>query len=127
MKLTLALTVSQKSGLGRVESLGNRQSATCRYAALISHAWLAPSKEASGDKSKIKIVGGSDLCRIARGKWVFTRIEVKRCRLDNEIGSALGSQMDAEKAAGRPVRLVRSRISAKAAKLLFKKLVEGLE
>jgi hypothetical protein len=26
---------------------------------------LAPSLEASGDKSKIKIVGGSDLCRIA--------------------------------------------------------------
>jgi hypothetical protein len=35
---------------------------------------LAPSQEASGDKTKIKIVGGSDLCRIARGKWVFTRI-----------------------------------------------------
>ncbi len=88
---------------------------------------LAPSLEASGDKSKIKIVGGSDLCRIAFWQWVFTRIEVKRCRLDNEIGAALGAQLDAEKAAGRPVRLVRSRISAKAAKLLFKKLVEGLE
>ncbi|NEU75517.1 IS110 family transposase, partial [Hassallia byssoidea VB512170] len=57
----------------------------------------------------------------------FTRIEVKRCRLDNEIGEILGSQLDAEKSQGRPVRLVRSRISAKAAKLLFKKLVEGLE
>jgi hypothetical protein len=67
------------------------------------------------------------LCRIARGKWVFTRIEVKRCRLDNEIGAVLGSQLDAEKAVGRPVRLVRSRISAKAAKLLFRKLVKSLE
>jgi hypothetical protein len=70
---------------------------------------LAPSLEASGDKSKIKIVGGSDLCRIARGKWVFTRIEVKRCRINNEIGKILGARLDAEKAAGRPVRLVRSR------------------
>ena len=61
------------------------------------------------DKSKIKIIGGSDLCRIAFWQWVFTRIEVKRCRLDNEIGEALGSQLDAEKAAGRPVRLVRDR------------------
>ncbi|GAX41456.1 hypothetical protein NIES4075_24290 [Tolypothrix sp. NIES-4075] len=88
---------------------------------------LAPSKEASGDKSKIKIVGGSDLCRIAFWQWVFTRVEAKRSRIDNEIGAALGAQLDAEKAAGRPVRLVRSRISAKAAKLLFRKLVEALE
>jgi hypothetical protein len=64
---------------------------------------LAPSLEASGDKSKIKIVGGSDLCRIAFWQWVFTRIEVKLKRLDNEIGEILGAQLDAEKAAGRPV------------------------
>lgn len=69
---------------------------------------LAPTNESSGDKNKIKIVGGSDLCRIAFWQWVFTRIEVKRCRLDNEIGQALGAQLDLEKAAGRPVRLVRS-------------------
>jgi hypothetical protein len=88
---------------------------------------LAPSLEASGDKSKIKIVGGSDLCRIAFWQWVFTRIEVKRNRLDNEIGAVLGAQLDAEKAAGRPVRLVLLRISAKAAKLLFRELVKVLE
>jgi len=52
---------------------------------------------------------------------------VKRCRLDNEIGAALGTQLDDEKAAGRPVRLVRSRISVKAAKLLFRELVKVLE
>ncbi|MBW4568575.1 MAG: hypothetical protein KME31_11270 [Tolypothrix carrinoi HA7290-LM1] len=34
---------------------------------------------------------------------------VKRCRLNNEIGAMLGTQLDAQKAAGRPVRLVRSR------------------
>ncbi|MGI2903325.1 transposase [Tolypothrix sp. VBCCA 56010] len=88
---------------------------------------LAPSLEASGDKSKIKIQGGSDLCRIAFWQWVFTRIEVKRCRLDNEIGAILGAQLDAEKAAGRPVRLVRSRVFVKAAKLLFRELVKALE
>jgi hypothetical protein len=87
---------------------------------------LAPTLEASGDKSKIKIVGGSDLCRIAFWQWVFTRIEVKRCRIDNEIGAILGAQLDAEKTAGRPVRLVRSRISAKAAKLLFRELVKWI-
>ncbi|MBW4479471.1 MAG: transposase [Tolypothrix brevis GSE-NOS-MK-07-07A] len=87
---------------------------------------LAPSLEASGDKSKVKIVGGSDLCRIAFWQWVFTRIEPKHSRLNNEIGEILGSQLDAEKAAGRPVRLVRSRISAKAAKLLFRELVKVL-
>jgi hypothetical protein len=65
--------------------------------------------EASGDKSKIKIVGGSDLCRIAFWQWIFTRISVKRCRLDNEIGEILGAQLDSEKTAGRPVRLVLTR------------------
>ena len=87
---------------------------------------LAPSLEASGDSRKIKIVGGSDLCRIAFWQWVFTRIEPKRTRLKNEIGQMLGSQLDAEKSAGRQVRLVRSRISAKAAKLLFKELVQAI-
>ncbi len=87
---------------------------------------LAPSLEASGDSRKIKIVGGSDLCRIAFWQWVFTRIEPKRNRLKNEIGRILGNQLDAEKSAGRPVRLVRSRISAKAAKLLFKELVQAI-
>ncbi|MGI2909433.1 hypothetical protein [Tolypothrix sp. VBCCA 56010] len=61
------------------------------------------------DKNKIKIQGGSDLCRIAFWQWVFTRISVKRCRLDNEIGATLATQLDAQKAQGRPVRLVRSR------------------
>jgi len=34
--------------------------------------------------------------------------------------------MDAEKLSGRPVRLVRSRVAAKAVKLLFKELVREL-
>ena len=107
----------------------NSGKATTRYLSLRRFQkalGLAPTQESSGDKSKIKIVGGSDLCRIAFWQWVFTHIEVKRCRLDNEIGQTLGAQLDLEKTAGRPVRLVRSRISAKAAKLLFRELVKGL-
>jgi hypothetical protein len=80
----------------------------------------------SGDNHRIKIVGGSDLCRIALWQWVFTRIEPKRTRLKNEIGQVLGQQLDEEKAAGRPVKLVRSRIAAKAAKLLFRELIKAL-
>lgn len=84
---------------------------------------MAPSQESSGDSKKSKVVGGSDLCRKALWQWVFTRIEPSRSRLKNEIGQALGEQLDSEKAAGRPVRLVRSRIAVKAAKMLFKHLV----
>ncbi len=87
---------------------------------------VAPSLEASGDTHRVKVVGGSDLCRIALWQWVFTRIEPKRNRLKNEIGQALGQQLDEEKAAGRPVRLVRSRVASKAAKLLFKELVKAI-
>ncbi|BAZ69159.1 MAG: transposase [Pelatocladus maniniholoensis HA4357-MV3] len=86
----------------------------------------APSLNSSGDSHRIKIVGGSDLCRIALWQWVFTRIEPKRNRLKNEIGELLGGQLDSEKAAGRPVKLVRSRIAAKAAKLLFRELIKTL-
>lgn len=84
---------------------------------------MAPSQASSGDSKKSKVVGGSDLCRKALWQWVFTRIEPQRSRLKNEIGVALGEQLDSEKSAGRPVRLVRSRIAVKATKLLFKHLV----
>jgi hypothetical protein len=87
----------------------------------------APHLEASGDSRKAKVVGGSDLCRKSLWQWVFTRIEPKRSRLKNEIGKTLGEQLDTEKAAGRPVKLVRNRIAAKGARLLFRELVKGLK
>ena len=87
---------------------------------------VCPSLQASGNTRKSKIVGGSDLCRQALWQWVFTRIEPKRSRLKNDIGQRLGQELDEEKAKGRPIRLVRSRISAKAARLLFKELVNSL-
>ena len=83
----------------------------------------APTQESSGDLQKSKVAGGSDLCRKALWQWIFTRIEVQRCRLANDIGDRLGELIDTEKASGRPVRLVRSRVAAKAVKLLFKELV----
>jgi len=86
----------------------------------------APSQESSGDINKSKVVGGSDLCRKALWQWIFTRIEPQRSRLNNDIGERLGEIMDAEKTSGRPVRLVRSRVAAKAVKILFKELVREL-
>lgn len=87
---------------------------------------VAPTQESSGDSKKTKITGGSDLCRKALWQWVFTRIEPRRTRLKNEIGQVLGEFLDAEKLAGKPIRLVRSRVSARAAKLLFKELVKAV-
>ncbi|TAE78201.1 MAG: IS110 family transposase [Oscillatoriales cyanobacterium] len=86
----------------------------------------APSQESSGDLQKSRVVGGSDLCRKALWQWVFTRIEPSRCRLKNDIGDRLGAIIDAEKLNKRPVRLVRSRVAAKAVKLLFRELVREL-
>ncbi len=85
---------------------------------------VAPSLEASGDSRKVKVVGGSDLCRIALWQWVFTRIEPQRSRLKNDIGQQLGEKLDTEKAAGRPVKLVRMKIAAIATRLLFRELVK---
>jgi len=85
---------------------------------------MAPSEESSGDSHRKKVSGGSHLCRRSLWQWVFTRIEVRKNRPKNDICESLGQQLDQEKAAGRPVRLVRSRIAAKATKLLFKELVQ---
>ena len=87
---------------------------------------FAPTQESSGDSQKSRVTGGNDSTRIAVWLWVFTRIEVKRNRVKNEIGKQLGTQLDREKEAGRPVRLVRARIAAKAVKLLFKYLVDEI-
>ncbi|MBE9210417.1 transposase [Nostoc sp. LEGE 06077] len=83
---------------------------------------VAPTLESSGDRHR-QVIGGSDLCRKGLWQWVFTRVEPKRSRLKNEIGEKLSGQLDAEKLAGRPVKLVRMRIAAKAAKILFKELI----
>ncbi|BAY10280.1 hypothetical protein NIES2098_34460 [Calothrix sp. NIES-2098] len=85
---------------------------------------LAPSLESSGDSRKSKVIGGSDLCRKAMWQWVFTRIEPRRSRLDNSIGASLGELLDREKAAGRPVKLVRMKVASQAARLLFRELVK---
>jgi len=86
----------------------------------------APTQESSGDLQKSKVSGGSDLCRKGLWQWIFTRIEPSRTRLKNGIGDRLGELIDLEKTSGRPVRLVRSRVAAKAVKLLFKELVHEL-
>ena len=84
---------------------------------------VAPSLEASGDSRKTKVVGGSDLCRKALWQWVFTTIEPKRRRIKNTIAQELGTKLDAEKVAGRPVKLVRMKIAALGTRLLFRELV----
>jgi hypothetical protein len=87
---------------------------------------VAPSLEASGDKRKTKVVGGSDLCRKALWQWVYTRLEPKQCRSKNEITQSLGERLLIEKASGRPIKLVRMKIAAIGARLLFRELVKVL-
>lgn len=45
----------------------------------------------------------------------------------NEIGKLLGQCLDEEQSSGRPVKLVRSRVAAKAVRLLFKELIKGIK
>jgi hypothetical protein len=87
---------------------------------------IAPTEDSSGDSKSKSIIGGSDLCRIALWQWLFTRIEVKRNRPKNEIGLKLGQYCDREKATGKPIRLVRMRLAARAVRLLFAELVKEL-
>ena len=100
-----------------------RRLSLCRFRKSLGYA---PSQESSGDINKSRVSGGSDLCRIALWQWVFTRIEPQRSRLASDIGDQLRKIMDPEKLSGRPVKLARSRVAAKAVKLLFKELVHEL-
>jgi transposase len=88
---------------------------------------LAPSMEASGDKKSIKTNDGSQLCRKALWQWVFTCLEVKRCRLKNPTVTTLCEYLDTEKASGKPIRLVRSRVAVRTAKMLFRDLVKSTQ
>ncbi len=86
---------------------------------------VAPTREDSGDKKKSK-KAGSSLIRMALWQWVFTRIEPKKSRVKNALGTALGEIFDAEKEQSRPIRLVRSRIASRAIDWLFTELVKEL-
>lgn len=87
---------------------------------------MAPATEQSGDKKTLKTHNGSKLCRKALWQWVFTALEPKRRKVKNEITNALCSYLDTEKVSGKPVRLIRSRVAARAVKLLFRELVKEL-
>ena len=87
---------------------------------------VAPTEDSSGDSESKKIVGGSDLCCLSIWQWMFTKLEVKRCRPKTAIGQKLGAIVDVEKATGKPIRLIRMRVASKAARLLFKELVKEL-
>jgi hypothetical protein len=87
----------------------------------------APTEKSSGDKKSQKIIGGSDVSRVALWQWLFTRIEPIRSRPNNTVGDAIGKIVDDMKNAGRPVRLIRMTAIAKASKLLFKDLVDILK
>jgi hypothetical protein len=87
---------------------------------------IAPTENSSGDYRSKALVGGSDLCRIALWQWVFCRLEIKRCRPPSKVGQLLGQVVDAEKASGKPVRLIRMRVAAKAVRLLFYELVKEM-
>lgn len=88
---------------------------------------VAPTREESGDSKKKKVVGGSDLCRKALWQWLFTRIEPERTRPKNAIGKALGEAIDLQKTIGTPIRLARSRVMARAVKMLFRELTRESE
>jgi transposase len=87
---------------------------------------VAPSQESSGDISKSKVSGGSALCRRALWQWVFSTVEPAR-RRTNPLLKELGQNLDTEKSAGKPVKLIRMRVAVKAVKLLFKELVLSIK
>lgn len=84
----------------------------------------APTKESSGDSRRVRVVGGSDLCRKALWQWIFSRVEPRHCRPQTEICQIVGAELDKRKAS-EPAQLARSHAAAKAAKLLFRELVRA--
>lgn len=104
----------------------NSKNPTKRYLSerrFLKSLGMAPTKEKSGDKSRVKVVGGSDICRKALWQWCFVRLEPRQRKHRSEICQKLSEELQAKKAF-KPVKLARSHICAKAAKLLFRELVK---
>jgi transposase len=84
---------------------------------------IAPTENSSGDKTSKGVVGGSDLCRRSLWQWVFTRVEPFKNRGQNPILKELGTALDEFKVNGKPIKLARMNVAAKAVRMLFKQLL----
>lgn len=80
--------------------------------------------EDTSGKSSAWIPGGSKICRIALWQWVFSRIEVRKNRPENEPCASLGAKLDAMKDGGVPAPVARSRIASRTVELLFYELLK---
>ncbi|WP_293212420.1 MULTISPECIES: transposase [unclassified Microcoleus] len=87
---------------------------------------VAPTRAWSGDEQKKSYQSGSDVCRVALWQWIFTRIEPSRSRLCNPIGEKLSAYYVECKNQKQPVKLVRSRLAAKAVRMLWRELVREI-
>jgi hypothetical protein len=59
-------------------------------------------------------------------QWVFTRVEPFNSRGQNPILKELGAALDEFKANGKPIKLARMNVAAKAVRMLFKQLLVTL-
>jgi hypothetical protein len=84
---------------------------------------VAPVRQWSGDERKKTSQTGSDVCRKALWQWIFTRIEPQKNRPNNSTVDKLISYFVEAKNQKQPIRLVRSRLAAKAARALWRELV----
>lgn len=99
---------------------------TVRYLSerrFLKNMGLAPTLEYSGDSKKVRIVGGSALCRMSLWCWIFAAVEPKNNR-NNAIKKKLGEYLDGLKASGKPVQLARTKTAAFTVKLLFRELIK---
>jgi hypothetical protein len=84
---------------------------------------VAPVRQWSGDEKKKASQLGSDVCRKALWQWIFTRIEPQRSRPLNATVDKLVAYFVEAKNQKQPIRLVRSRLAAKAGRALWRELV----
>jgi transposase len=84
---------------------------------------VAPVRQWSGDERKKSSQTGSDVCRKALWQWIFTRIEPQKNRPTNPTVDKLVNYFVEAKNQKQPIRLVRSRLAAKAARALWRELV----
>ncbi len=84
---------------------------------------VAPVRQWSGDEKRKTSQSGSDVCRKALWQWIFTRIEPQKNRPNNPAIDKLINYFVEAKNQKQPIKLVRSRLAAKAARALWRELV----
>jgi hypothetical protein len=93
---------------------------------------IAPTERSLGMVNQKKIAGGASLCRKALWRWVYTRVETVKFKIERgiKITNSINldryfwmNHIDRQK---KPIKILRMKVASKITRLLFNELLNEL-